>query len=332
MTSSRPRDEAVYAEPARGYASAWTLAALLLAGLIVDVALGGAAVHAIAWLVALVIIVGADVLTIRAVRAGRSVTVTPTEVRVGRETIQRASIRGVEPGAQGRVLGRRPGEGLPRGAAGLGLRLVDGEVVIVPTRRPQALRATLEIGDAAPEIRPAEDDEIDDLPEIEARACALYTVSGLGPVPDPRMAHKVLTDARALLVAGRPAVGYARIDRVDGRAHLESLAVVPGHMRRGIGSALLEAACGWATRHGYPAVTVCTFADVPWQGPFFARRGFVPMDELSPELTELRDWERNLGLDAVGTRIVMCRPLAAASGPGGEPAAKEPAAEPSGEA
>lgn len=328
MTSSSPSGEAVYVEPARSYAGAWGLGALLLVGLIVDAALGGAIVHAVAWLVALVIVVGADVLAIRAVRASRSVAVSPTEVRVGREVIQRAAIRGVEPGAEGRVLGRRPGAGLPRRTAGLGLRLDDGDVVVIPTRRPQALRATLEIGDAVPEIRPAEDHEVGDLPEIEARANTLYAVSGLGPVPDPTMTHKSVDDARALLVAGRPAVGYARIDQVDRRAHLESLAVIPGHMRRGIGSALLEAACGWAVQNGYPAMTLCTFADISWNQPFFAKRGFAPMDELSPELRELRDWERNLGLDAVGTRIVMCRPLPVASGPAEpETTAVEPSAE-----
>jgi hypothetical protein len=62
--------------------------------------------------------------------------------------------------------------------------------------------------------------------------------------------------------------------------------------------------------HGYPAATVTTFADVPWNAPFFRRRGFVEITELTPELAERRDWERAVGLDGVGPRVVMRRDLA----------------------
>jgi hypothetical protein len=35
---------------------------------------------------------------------------------------------------------------------------------------------------------------------------------------------------------------------------------------------------------GYPAVTLRTFRDVPWNGPFYLRRGFAVVDSaaLSP--------------------------------------------------
>jgi GNAT superfamily N-acetyltransferase len=112
-----------------------------------------------------------------------------------------------------------------------------------------------------------------------------------------------------VLVAGRPAVGFARIDEVDGQAHLEQLSVLPSHMRRGNGTALVEAVCAWAAVHGYREVTLCTFAEVPFNAPFFAKRGFVPVESLTPGLVELRDWERDLGLDALGPRIVMRRTL-----------------------
>ena len=79
-------------------------------------------------------------------------------------------------------------------------------------------------------------------------------------------------------------------------------------MRRGVGSALLEAACTWARAAGYPAITLITFADVPWNAPFYAARGFAETAS-TPEIAELRDWERAVGLDAVGRRIVMRRDL-----------------------
>ena len=309
MASSDDNDEVVYFEPGRSYATAWGLGALLVAGLIFDAVLGGAATHVAAWLAAIVIVVGADVLVIRAARAARSITVTKAELRVGDEVIDRGSIEGVVPDREGRILGRRPGEGLPRGTIGLPLLLGDDESVLVPTRHPQALRATLEVGESMPEVRVADDHEIDDLIDIELRADTLFTVSGVGPLPDPAASHESVSDARVLLVAGRPAVGFARIDEVDGHAHLEQLSVLPGHMRRGVGSALLEAACDWSAEQGYRAMTLCTFAEIEWNAPFYAKRGFVPLAQLTPGLKELRDWERDIGLDAVGRRVVMRREL-----------------------
>jgi GNAT superfamily N-acetyltransferase len=309
VTSSGDSGEVVYFEPARSYASAWGLGVLLIIGLCVDALLGGAAIHLVAWLAAIVIVVGIDVLVTRAARATRSITVTPTEVRVGDEAVARAAIIGIAAEPGGRVLGRRSGEPLPRGTVGLPLRLADDTSVVVPTRRPQAVRVKLEIGQTMHEIRHADDYERDDLTEIEMRADALFDVAGIGPLPDPVAAHKSLDDAKALLVAGRPAVGFARIDAVDGQAHLEQLSVLPGHMGRGVGTALLEAACDWASERGYRTMTLCTFADIPWNAPFYANRGFAPLEQLTPGLAELRDWERDLGLDAVGRRVVMSRGL-----------------------
>lgn len=302
-------DEVVYFEPACSFASAWGLGALLTAGLLIDFALGGAGAHLLGWLIAIVIVVGADVLMIRAARATRSITVTRTALRVGDESVDRASIDGIAPGRTGRVLGRRPGEGLPRGTVGLPLALADDTIVVVPTRRPDALRTTLEVREARPELRVADADELDELVEVERRADTLFAVAGIGRLPDPAGAHESISDAAVVLVAGRPAVGFARVDVVDGNAHLEQLSVLPGHMRRGVGSALLSAACDWAVEQGYRAMTLCTFADVEWNGPFFAAQGFAPVAQLTPGLKERRDWERDIGLDDLGRRVVMRRDL-----------------------
>jgi hypothetical protein len=55
-------------------------------------------------------------------------------------------------------------------------------------------------------------------------------------------------------------------------------------------------------------VTLATFRDVPWNGPFYARRGFVavPMHELSPGLRDLVDLERSRGL-RTDLRVIMRR-------------------------
>jgi GNAT superfamily N-acetyltransferase len=87
------------------------------------------------------------------------------------------------------------------------------------------------------------------------------------------------------------------------------LAVIPRWMRQGIGTALLERACEWGRARGYPAITLTTYADVPWNAPWYARRGFVEVTDLGPGLAAERAHEAELGLDAVGPRIVMRRDL-----------------------
>ncbi len=115
----------------------------------------------------------------------------------------------------------------------------------------------------------------------------------------------------AAFVAGDPPVGFAWLTLVCGHAHLEQISVVPGHGGRGLGRALLEGAIGWATEAGYPCITLCTFRDVAWNGPFYRSAGFVEVEEeeCCEELREIRGGERSNGLDELGVRVVMIRPL-----------------------
>lgn len=169
---------------------------------------------------------------------------------------------------------------------------------------------SLQADEPAPEadrtIRPARPDELAELIEIEVAADRLFPLAGYGETPGPASLDE-LRAALALLVSGDPPVGYARIELVDGRAHLAGLSVRPRFMRQGRGSELVRAACAWAAAHGYPEITLCTFAEVPWNGPFYARLGFAELAELSPGLRALRQTERDLGLDAMGRRVVLIR-------------------------
>jgi GNAT superfamily N-acetyltransferase len=168
-----------------------------------------------------------------------------------------------------------------------------------------------------PRIRPATPVEYPALIEIEEAADRLFDLAGYGSTPGPASVAD-LSRAQLVLVAADPPVGYARMEVVDGRAHLEGLSVRPSSMRRGIGSALVRAICDEARAAGYTELTLCTFAEVPWNGPFYAGLGFIelPATELTPGLRELRAAELEIGLDAMGRRIVMIRSLSADSGQG----------------
>lgn len=315
-SGARPGETApapVYVEPARSYLPSIMLFLALVVGLLIDVLAGGALVHIWGWLIAIVVVVGFSAFTTHTARRLRSILVTADDVRVGEAALSRALIVGVDPDVSptARVLGQPLHGGLPRGTRGLSLMLRDDTVVVIPTRYPDRMAATLHLAPTpgvTAVIRPAEPRDIAELEEIDRRAETLFRVSGLD-LPKIPFPVDALHEAKAIFVAGRPAVGFVRVDEVDGLAHIEALAVIPGGMRRGIGTALLEAACAWAREAGYAAMTLVAYADVPWNAPFFTQRGFEVVQTSEPEISELRDWERAVGLDAVGRRVVMRRDL-----------------------
>ncbi len=93
-------------------------------------------------------------------------------------------------------------------------------------------------------------------------------------------------------------VGFIRVEIVDGVPHVEQLSVIPRHQRHGIGSALLAAATIWARAAGFARMTLRTFRDVPFNGPFYARRGWraIADADTGPEMAALRSTEERLGL------------------------------------
>lgn len=300
-----------YVEPARTYVSSLVLLGVVIAGFLIDLLIiGGGSAHALAWIFGGVVVVGIDALIVYAARSLRSIVVTDEEVSVGEESLSRNEIAGIELGDNetAPILGRRFGEGLPRGTAALTLALTDGRKVALATRRPERLAEVLGAPVVAPEVRRALPSDLAMLPEIDSRAESLFRVAGL-ELPELPFPLDALHESRAVFVAGNPPVAFVQIDEVDGSAHVQELAVLPAHMRQGLGTALLEAACDWARAAGYPAITLTTYADVPWNGPFYEARQFVELDRLAPELAEIRDWERDVGLDAVGRRIAMRRDL-----------------------
>lgn len=94
-------------------------------------------------------------------------------------------------------------------------------------------------------------------------------------------------------------VAYLIAEVVDGNAHLEQVSVHPGHARRGIGAALTDRMVEWAKEHGFPAVTLTTYTEVPWNGPYYERLGFryLADAEVTPGLLAIRAAEAAHGLD-----------------------------------
>lgn len=74
--------------------------------------------------------------------------------------------------------------------------------------------------------------------------------------------------------------------------------------RRGHGRALVAAAKGESRRRGRKRLTLRTFADVPWNAPFYASCGFVESTPDTDFLRDLLNVERQWGLE-YGRRVQM---------------------------
>jgi GNAT superfamily N-acetyltransferase len=306
-------DPAGYDEKARSYVSLWITAVLVTAGFVVDVVIGGGVAHLPGWLLVLGTIGGFHFLVLYAARSTRSLALTADELRVGDDALARKQIVGVAPRQDDDelpVLGWP--NGMPRGVDAVLLRLDDGREVLVPTRFPDRLRAALGVSSDAPsrgqEVRAAARSEFPLLAEVADRADVIFRTAGY-TLPDLPLDPAELARAAAVFVAGRPPVGFVQLDEVDGLAYVVELAVIPRWMRQGIGTALLDRAVEWARQRGYPAIALTTYADVPWNAPYYAKRGFVEITEYGPGLAAERAREGELGLDEVGPRIVMRRDL-----------------------
>ncbi len=143
--------------------------------------------------------------------------------------------------------------------------------------------------------------ELPGLAAVELAADARFATLGIVFPPGTTMIEEV-SDPGRVYVTGRPPVGFALVSGLDGNVHLDQLAVHPVHEGKGLGTALLEAVCALGD------VTLTTFRDVPWNAPWYARRGFHVLDsaEWGPGLEALVAHERELGIE-VAPRVVMRR-------------------------
>lgn len=154
-------------------------------------------------------------------------------------------------------------------------------------------------------IRLARRDELPLLDEIESKAGELFAEVGVGDVAEHPSTDlgfiESVARAGAVHVAvdgGDMPVGFALTGLLDGTGHLHELSVDPAHGRRGLGRRLVDAGCAFAYARGCRAMTLSTFRDVPWNGPFYRRIGFRELrpDEWTPTMHLLHARELELKL------------------------------------
>ena len=167
-------------------------------------------------------------------------------------------------------------------------------------------------------IRAARIDDVPSLIEIERAASEMFRALSMDFVADddPGSLAELapyVEGGRAFVWAGDgdAPVAYIILDVVDGAAHIEQVSVHPGHARQGIGRRLIEHAAAWACARDLHSLTLTTYADVPWNAPYYRRLGFrdISPEEETPGLRLIVSRERAAGLE-VWPRTIMSRRLA----------------------
>lgn len=155
-------------------------------------------------------------------------------------------------------------------------------------------------------IRAARPEHIPFLNDIELAAAAIFPP---GSIPTHILSESVpeemLTDAmrdgRLWIALGPDAkpVGYGLLQFVDDAALLAQLDVHPDHGRRGLGAALVRRIAETARSRGAEALYLTSFAQIPWNAPFYASLGFVTLAEADQPrwIQEILAEERRSGLE-----------------------------------
>lgn len=130
------------------------------------------------------------------------------------------------------------------------------------------------------------------------------------PPPATVLAEYVDVGRAWVAVEAERLAGYLIADLVDGNVHVEQVSVHPRSARRGVGRRLIEEAARYAERVGAPALTLTTFADVPWNAPYYRRCGFAVLsaEAIGDELRAVRAHEAEIGLDR-WPRVCMGRTI-----------------------
>ena len=158
---------------------------------------------------------------------------------------------------------------------------------------------------AAATLRLTEERDISLLPAIERSAAqAFRQIPALAWLAESEVIsperHRLFleTDHSLLAVADDQPIGFLLSEPLDDALFIVEIAVHQAWQGRGIGRMMLEQVIETARQAAYPAVTLTTFRDVPWNAPFYTRLGFSMLSErrLPEGLAAKRELETEHGL------------------------------------
>ncbi len=156
-------------------------------------------------------------------------------------------------------------------------------------------------------LRLARADDADAMHAVEDDAASLLreepSLAGI-PLPPSTSAESyrsTIAKGNCLVaLRGEQVVGFAAAGRVGRELHLHELSVARAQQGQGIGATLLRALEIDARNCGCRAITLNTYRDIPWNGPFYARMGYVELSDFAgrPHLAQSHEAAIAMGLPA----------------------------------
>ena len=147
------------------------------------------------------------------------------------------------------------------------------------------------------EITRADAEEVGDLIAIDVAANGLF--AGTGLIDEAELDDHVPGEVLGEAIAGRnvfvarsgqgEVVGFTLTSERGGTLYLDQISVHPEHGKKGIGRALVDRVLTDGRDRRFRWVTLSTFRDVAWNGPFYRQFGFreIRRDKYAPWMEEL---------------------------------------------
>ncbi|MDO8378999.1 GNAT family N-acetyltransferase [Phenylobacterium sp.] len=155
-------------------------------------------------------------------------------------------------------------------------------------------------------VRLAAEADLPRLPEIELSAVDAFLNTSMPPGPlstaTPAEGWRDALNHATLWVVddeqGTP-IGFLGAHRDGGELHILEFDVEAAHQGKGLGRQLLNHVIGWARTEGLSELTLTTFRNIPWNGPFYAAMGFAEISDadMPSHLAETLEAERARNLE-----------------------------------
>jgi GNAT superfamily N-acetyltransferase len=159
--------------------------------------------------------------------------------------------------------------------------------------------------------------ELAKLALVERSAASLFREVGLswiadGDTMEPALLYSMCRDGTVWVAVDdlNEPVAFLAAHTLDEQFHIAEVSAARTHQRRGIGAALIAAATVHARTQSFRNVTLTTYRDVRWNGPFYSTLGFVEVDasELGPGHVQKLRTEAEAGHD-LSRRCIMMKAL-----------------------
>lgn len=156
-------------------------------------------------------------------------------------------------------------------------------------------------------LRLARPEDAEHMPAIEEAASALFAQdSDLQDLDfddywEPPELRSLIRKGHCLVAhVGEVMAGFLVSQPFQRELHIWEMDVHPDFQRSGIGAGLVRACQVDARNTGFRALTLTTFRDLPWNGPFYSRLGFEEVSALDahPRLASELALEADNGLPA----------------------------------